>query len=260
MLFLQRFILLVFLLQAWAEERDCQTLGTCTASGNGGDNTNDNDQLTNDDTVDVENSDKLEVDETERTASNDSTLKDTIFFYDTQAGRMRLSDPPLSNSQCNLFMAESAIPFAGWGMFTGIPLEKGSTIEPLDLAIQVQDQYRYQQRLDVQPSRQKDLPTWLMRQYYWNARATYSDYDANSIDSIIPSFGMLANSHTGVSSSRREAMDPKQSTVNKPLRSRPLWRLVMNFLPIMAMHGSKNARTPMVPCLYPTIGSKLTES
>ncbi|KAI2513613.1 hypothetical protein MHU86_753 [Fragilaria crotonensis] len=146
----------------------------------------------------MENSDKLEVDETERTASNDSTLKDTIFFYDTQAGRMRLCDPPLSNSQCNLFMAESAIPFAGWGMFTGIPLEKGSTIEPLDLAIQVQDQYRYQQRLDVQPSRQKDLPTWLMRQYYWNARATYSDYDANSIDSIIPSFGMLANSHTGL--------------------------------------------------------------
>jgi hypothetical protein len=95
-------------------------------------------------------------------------------------------------------MAESAIPFAGWGMYTGIPLKKGAAVRPLDLAIQVQDQTRYQARINEQPFQEKPLPDWLMEQYYWNARVTYADYDAKSIDSIIPSFGMLANSHTGL--------------------------------------------------------------
>lgn len=198
---LQRLSLLLLLIQVRAEERtiqDCPSNdGTC------GKSKVDFEINTSTSGAPVNDQNEEPVGETTSTSSettSDSTTADadSSSYYETSAGRMRIPDPPLSNTQCNLFMAESAIPFAGWGMYTGIPLKKGTVVQPLDLAIQVQDQTRYQARINEQPFQEKLLPDWLMEQYYWNARVTYADYDAKSIDSIIPSFGMLANSHTGL--------------------------------------------------------------
>jgi hypothetical protein len=195
---LQRLLPLLLLLQGWAEERDCQPDGSCAEESREA-VVNDSEFIVQDDSATASKHDESTVKETEPVVNKkESAPAIDPNVYETLAGSMQIPEPPLSNEQCNLFMAESAIPHAGWGMYTAIPLKKGSVMKPLDLAIQVQDQVKYQKLVNKLPTSQYQLPDWLMEQYYWNARVTFADYDGNSIDSIIPSFGMLANSHTGL--------------------------------------------------------------
>jgi len=112
---------------------------------------------------------------------------------------MRHPQHPNNTTDCDLYLAPSSIPNSGWGMYTSIPLSQNSIIQPVDLTIQVHDTGRHrktQNRLNGQA--QKRVPTWVMRQYYWDASVTHSTNEARSGSSIIPSYGMLANSHPGL--------------------------------------------------------------
>ena len=102
-----------------------------------------------------------------------------------------------SLQECQLFMAESAIPNAGLGMYTGIDLPKHSDIFYSDVTIQVEDYEEHTKlRHRLRRSKQHNEPPWLMDSYYWNAPHLYSVYEAVEVTSIVPGMGMLANSHS----------------------------------------------------------------
>ncbi|CAB9512057.1 Guanylate cyclase [Seminavis robusta] len=127
--------------------------------------------------------------------------------------------------QCGLFLAESSIPKSGWGMYTGVDLQVGKEIPPLDVMIPVVDSelhrtlMQHYKRLSQTigthirgkhggfgPSKRNSsvafrdikVPKWLMEQYYWDSSMTHNWYDAEKIDSVVPGLGMLANSHPGM--------------------------------------------------------------
>lgn len=139
------------------------------------------------------------------------------------------STPPTNNDndvplQCGLYLAESSIPNAGWGMYTGIELEEGQVIPPVDVVIPVIDSevhmtyLKHYKRLEQtlgsavtgksqgfkpapyfrNSTAVKPTPKWLMDQYYWDCGMTHNYYDAEHIDSVVPGLGMLANSHPGM--------------------------------------------------------------
>ena len=143
------------------------------------------------------------------------------------------SSPPL---ECGLYLAKSAIPMAGWGMYTGYDIADDSVIPPVDVVIPVYDIEIHRERLhhyqrlentmgyanmgdyihsyrgkklhrhNSHPKRNNTsrvphitkLPKWLMHQYYWDCGMTHNYYDAEHIDSVVPGLGMLANSHPGM--------------------------------------------------------------
>jgi hypothetical protein len=124
-------------------------------------------------------------------------LDDTNIYF-TKDGPVRIVEPvrPVEPLECGMYMAESAIPNSGWGMYTAVDLKEGETIEPIDLAVHMSDPKR---NVKARNRLSRDtVPTWLMEQYYWNERMTGAVYDAKSVDAIIPSYGMLANSHPGL--------------------------------------------------------------
>ena len=61
---------------------------------------------------------------------------------------------------CGLYMAESSIPNAGWGMYAARNIGQGEDIVPLDLVIQVYDAPRW-----VREGRR----SWLLSEYVWNS-------------------------------------------------------------------------------------------
>ena len=94
------------------------------------------------------------------------------------------------NSQCGLYMAESAIPFSGLGMYTGVPIEKGQKLFSGDVVVQVEDmdlntKLRHWAAKDFK-YQEKD---WLLSNYYWNPDTTLGMYEAKDVQSIIPGFG-----------------------------------------------------------------------
>lgn len=97
--------------------------------------------------------------------------------------------------ECGMYVAESAIPNAGWGMYTAIPIRKGDRIGPLDVVVQVSD---YDEHMQTRDRLGEGLPRWLMNEYYWNPRFGDAGYEADDVMTIIPGLGMLANSHTGL--------------------------------------------------------------
>ena len=98
--------------------------------------------------------------------------------------------------ECTLFLAESSIPNAGWGMYTGKALAKGEVIGPTDVAIQVADQALFMEL--YKNIRGSKLPLWKIHDYFWNPDITYAEHEGKDISSIIPGLGMAANSHTGL--------------------------------------------------------------
>ncbi|EEC49901.1 predicted protein [Phaeodactylum tricornutum CCAP 1055/1] len=99
-------------------------------------------------------------------------------------------------ARCGLYMAESSIPHAGWGMYTAQDLFEGDAIQPLDVSIPVFDLEHHQNVISNKFKR--EVPEWLMGQYYWNADVIYAQFDAIDVKGILPGFGMLANSHVGL--------------------------------------------------------------
>jgi SET domain len=107
-------------------------------------------------------------------------------------------------------------------MYTGVPLEEGMNIFPIDVMVANMDTELHRTLINhynrlantlgshiggkhggFPPQRtaklgSKSLPKWLMEQYYWDCGMTHNYYDADKIDSVIPGMGMLANSHPGM--------------------------------------------------------------
>eukprot|EP00957_Ditylum_brightwellii_P143706 10948367-Ditylum_brightwellii.AAC.1 len=88
--------------------------------------------------------------------------------------------PPVS--KCGLYMAESAIPNSGLGMYTAVDIPSGHTISP-EIVINLAD---YKEPEDIIDS------------YSWHHRNTRSTHEADSIESLVPGVGALANSHPGL--------------------------------------------------------------
>jgi hypothetical protein len=99
---------------------------------------------------------------------------------------------------CGLYMAESAIPNSGLGMYTGKAIRQNEQISFSDVAIQVEDHDTNTKRRRWYHKLAPGEPDWLMENYFWNCRVTKATFEARDIQSVIPGLGMLANSHTGL--------------------------------------------------------------
>lgn len=106
------------------------------------------------------------------------------------------------NSECGLWMAESAIPHSGLGMYTGRDVEKNDRIAFGDVVVQVEDiRENIHLRMLYDGNTNYTEEEWLLEHYYWTAESSNAQFDAGFIQSMVPGFGMLANSHTGLHNS-----------------------------------------------------------
>ena len=109
---------------------------------------------------------------------------------------------------CGLYMAESSIPNAGWGMYTNRDIAQGEPILPLDVVIQAYDIPDY---LDQTGGRRQ----WLLAQYVWNADMIRAQFDADLVHSVVPGIGMLANSHPGLVNCHNEGANYRRPWTNR---------------------------------------------
>ena len=99
--------------------------------------------------------------------------------------------------ECGLYLAESTIPHAGYGVYTGQAISKNLPLTTYhDVVIQYAD-VAIQRKLQKEIYH-RDIPKLLLREYFWKSSETYSTFDAQEIDSIVPGFGMLANCALGL--------------------------------------------------------------
>jgi hypothetical protein len=121
----------------------------------------------------------------------------------------------LQEQQCGLYMAESSIQGAGWGVYTGRNWDRGVVLDMYsDVVIQYID-------LPFQSALQKklyniEIPKVLLREYFWRPAETDAYFDSNKVDSVSPGFGMLANCALGLvnheqSSCRTRSSGPRSS-------------------------------------------------
>lgn len=102
------------------------------------------------------------------------------------------------NSECGMYLAESAIPHSGLGMYTAREIRKDERIFYGDVAVQVEDIFDNNRLHEIYHGRQYVHREWLLEHYFWTAESSLAQYDAGFIESMVPGFGMLANSHTGL--------------------------------------------------------------
>ena len=118
-------------------------------------------------------------------------------------------------AECGLYMAESSIPGAGWGVYAGRDFDRNLPLDMYnDVVIQHVDMTR-------QRSLQKELfnielPKLLLREYFWKPAETDAYFDAHEVESISPGFGMLANCALGLvnheqASCRARSSGPRSS-------------------------------------------------
>eukprot|EP00957_Ditylum_brightwellii_P094022 7158842-Ditylum_brightwellii.AAC.1 len=87
-------------------------------------------------------------------------------------------------SKCGLYMAESAIPNSGLGMYAAVDIPSGHPISS-EIIINLID---YSEPEDIIDS------------YSWNSPK--SAYEGEEIESLVPGVGALANSHPGLVNTR----------------------------------------------------------
>lgn len=128
---------------------------------------------------------------------------------------------------CGMYMAESAIPNSGLGMYTGQWLHDGEPIPcgSHDVVIQIED---VEENIELQRERTKQQTeeedthsVWVLHHYYWNPTVHFAMYDAHDVQSIVPGLGMLANSHTGLYNADHQ---PAHRVVVSKLSSSSSWR------------------------------------
>jgi SET domain len=85
---------------------------------------------------------------------------------------------------CGLYMAESTIPKAGWGVFTGMDAKRGHDFGA-DAAIIVTD---FPRGGDASSA---------LSEYWWADYLTRASFDASRVASVLPGIGMMSNSHPG---------------------------------------------------------------
>jgi hypothetical protein len=111
---------------------------------------------------------------------------------------------------CGLYMAESSIPGAGWGVYTGRHLDSNMALDMYDdVVIQYVD-------INLQRTLQKEvynveLPRLLLREYFWKPAETHASFDAYKVDSISPGFGMLANCALGLVNHKQRSCSTRSS-------------------------------------------------
>lgn len=108
------------------------------------------------------------------------------------------------NAQCNLYMAESSIENAGWGVYRGYarPLDPEATNELdnfcEDMVIQVED-FEFNQELRNRFFKQPadpEMDDWLLSEYSLSGDLTKGgNLEAEIAQSLTPGCGMLANTH-----------------------------------------------------------------
>lgn len=104
-----------------------------------------------------------------------------------------------NEDSCTLYVAESSIPNAGLGVYTGKKITSGGRIFVGDMAIQVED-----------PDVNAHLRRWfhknydtvdsvgIIQSYFWTSTNTLGDFEAEQVRSLVPGVGMLTNAHTGL--------------------------------------------------------------
>mmetsp|Transcript_50815 Transcript_50815/g.99369 ORF Transcript_50815/g.99369 Transcript_50815/m.99369 type:complete len:721 (+) Transcript_50815:121-2283(+) len=106
---------------------------------------------------------------------------------------------------CGMYLAESSIPNSGIGLYAGVPYSKDQQIASRDVAVPVIDRIFHHDGPDADDldfdERKLD---WILVDYFWQAASclpanfeTYTD----TVDCVVPSLGMAANSHQGLKNS-----------------------------------------------------------
>lgn len=94
---------------------------------------------------------------------------------------------------CGLYMAESAIPNSGLGMYTARPIQNGDRIFHGDVVVQVEDmELNTKLRHWMDKDFNFDENDWLLHNYYWNPKNSFGNYEAESVQSIIPGLGTFS--------------------------------------------------------------------
>jgi len=104
------------------------------------------------------------------------------------------------DGSCGLYVAESAIPNSGLGMYTAELIEKDARIFYGDVVINVED-IEENMELRAKLLGQRFNPNedvWLLENYFWKAHSAHAQFEAAHVESIVPGLGMLANSHPGL--------------------------------------------------------------
>lgn len=106
----------------------------------------------------------------------------------------------LADSSCGLYMAESAIPNSGLGMYSMKDINHLDRIFYGDVVIQAEDipLNRKLRNWKAGNFDQLEGADWLLDNYYWDPTNSLAVFDAMDVQSIVPGLGMLANSHTGL--------------------------------------------------------------
>jgi hypothetical protein len=89
--------------------------------------------------------------------------------------------PPVENYRfpnCHLYIAESTIPDAGFGLYTSVPISRGQSISEPDIIIQITDAL--------------NMGT-ILSDYAWNPDLFGGQFEANTVHSILPGVGSIAN-------------------------------------------------------------------
>jgi len=115
-----------------------------------------------------------------------------------------LNTPPLSPStdddpeqKCTTYLAPSSIPNSGLGMYTTIPYASGESFPFPEIGIMLQEMKRHAHHTTTSDTKKKK--TKLLSQYPWAAKVlTFGKNEVGYGESIVPSLGMLANSHLGL--------------------------------------------------------------
>ena len=106
--------------------------------------------------------------------------------------QLNANPPPESNdpyAKCTTYLAPSSIPNSGLGMYTTIPYNRGESFPYPEIGIMLHDMNSHY------PSRQSRL----LSQYPWSSKVlSFGLHEAWYGESMVPSLGMLANSHLGL--------------------------------------------------------------
>ena len=132
-----------------------------------------------------------------------------------------------SGQPCRLYLAESSIPGAGWGVYTSVPLGSGDRVAsgaagdviiPL-LDVGRQDELRSERkrellseahrekngsidatanRYDLSLLRTETSIMWMPLNYYWEAYTLGMTHLADNVAIIVPGVGALVNCHPGL--------------------------------------------------------------
>jgi hypothetical protein len=94
------------------------------------------------------------------------------------------------DESCGYFMAPSAIPHSGWGMYTARDIGRGEKIFSGDVVIQVED-YEVNAKLRHWANQVYDSidDFWLLHNYFWSSMVSLGNFDSAEALSVVPGLG-----------------------------------------------------------------------